>query len=161
MTRLCMSWHVCRSHADAIAKATGCKSSYSLMRLPHHDSVNQTVPDAMHTVKDVLERLFGLLVGRHNTEKVRKAEIQLGRLDLPLQDPLTRKKTKTSTVPYCLSKQQLQLADDRLRCISVPTHVDFHPRPIFVKLGYMKSHDWKQVLHTHVQAWQYTKQFTL
>ena len=46
-----------------IAKSTGCKASYSLMRLPYHDRVSQTVPDAMHTVKDCIEKLVYLITG--------------------------------------------------------------------------------------------------
>ena len=67
---------LCRTHADVIAKATGCKASYSLMKLPHHDPLTQTVPDAMHTVKEVLEHLFRIIVGKDDNEKV---EMQLGR----------------------------------------------------------------------------------
>lgn len=54
-----------RAHAQAqqIAKATGCKSTYSLMRLPFHDRTSQSVPDAMHTVTDCIEKLLYLIVG--------------------------------------------------------------------------------------------------
>ena len=47
-----------------IAKATGCKASYALMKLPHHDRVSQTVPDAMHTVKDCIEKIVYLITGK-------------------------------------------------------------------------------------------------
>ena len=53
-----------RSHAKLIAKATGCKASYALMKLPHHDRVSQTVPDAMHTVKDCIEKIVYLITGK-------------------------------------------------------------------------------------------------
>ena len=33
------------------------------MRLPQHDRVNQTVPDAMHTIKDCVEKLVWLIIG--------------------------------------------------------------------------------------------------
>jgi len=53
-----------RAQAKAIAKSTGCKGSYSLMNLPGHDRVSQTVPDAMHTVKDCIEKLVYLIIGK-------------------------------------------------------------------------------------------------
>ena len=54
-----------RAQATLIAKSTGCKATYSLMRLPGHDRVNQTVPDAMHTIKDSIEKLVYLIIGRY------------------------------------------------------------------------------------------------
>ena len=36
---------------------------YSLMNLPGHDRVCQTVPDAMHIVKDCVEKLVYLVIG--------------------------------------------------------------------------------------------------
>ena len=45
------------------------------MKLPHHDHVQQTVPDAMHTVKDVVETVVDLVVGRCNTKKIASAEV--------------------------------------------------------------------------------------
>ena len=111
------------------------------MKLHHHDPLKQAVPDAMHTIKDVVANLFGLIVGQKDGDKVRKAERNLGRL--PTSSASTRR--SASTVPYCLTKEQCKLADDRMRCIRVPIHIDFRPKCIFVKFGYMKSHDWKQV----------------
>ena len=46
-----------------IAKFTGCKASYALMRLPYHDRTTQTVPDAMHTIKDCIEKIVYLITG--------------------------------------------------------------------------------------------------
>ena len=45
----------CRNQAALIAKTTSCKGSYPLQKLTCHNSVNQTVPDAMHTIKDAIE----------------------------------------------------------------------------------------------------------
>lgn len=58
-----MHIRTCRTQARLLAKSTGCKGSYSLMRLPQHDRINQTVPDAMHTVKDCVEKLVCLIIG--------------------------------------------------------------------------------------------------
>lgn len=43
------------------------------MKLPTHDRVTQSVPDAMHTVKDDVEGIFHLVTGRDDTEKVRRS----------------------------------------------------------------------------------------
>lgn len=61
-----------RAQAGLIAKSTGCKGKYSLTRLPYHDRLNQTVPDAVHTIKDVVEVIFNLITGRDDSEKVWK-----------------------------------------------------------------------------------------
>ena len=53
------------SHAQQIAKATGCKRTYSLMKLPNHDRVHQTVPDAMHTITDTVEKILYLIIGEY------------------------------------------------------------------------------------------------
>ena len=47
-----------------IAKSTGCKASYPLMRLSYHDRNSQTVPDAMHTIKDCIEKIVYLITGK-------------------------------------------------------------------------------------------------
>ena len=59
----------CRSQAQMIAKFTGCKASYALMRLPYHDRTTQTVPDAMHTIKDCIEKFVYLITGKHKILK--------------------------------------------------------------------------------------------
>ena len=63
---MCMYY---RQMAAAVAKSTGCKNSYSLMKLSNHNRVFQTFPDAMHTVKDSIERVFFLLIGKSKLEK--------------------------------------------------------------------------------------------
>jgi len=44
--------------------ATGCKDSYCFMKLNGHSRTEQVFPDAMHTVKDCVERVFLLLIGK-------------------------------------------------------------------------------------------------
>lgn len=55
--------HGFRSVANLIAKSTGCKGTYALMKLPDHNRLLQTVPDAMHTVKDLIEKIVYLVIG--------------------------------------------------------------------------------------------------
>ena len=62
---ICVITNRVQSRAKAIAKSTGCKGKYALMRLPYHNRVKQTVPDAMHTVKDCIEKLVYLLIGKY------------------------------------------------------------------------------------------------
>jgi len=50
-----------------LAKGTGCKGKYPFLDLQHHDPVLQTVPDAMHTVKDAIVNLYDLVTGRDDT----------------------------------------------------------------------------------------------
>ena len=49
------------------------------MELEFHNPILQTVPDAMHTVKDAIEHLFYLIVGKEDSVKVRQAEVELQR----------------------------------------------------------------------------------
>ena len=53
-----------RTKAKFIAKSTGCKGSYALMRLPYHNRGDQIAPDAMHTVKDSIEKIVALITGK-------------------------------------------------------------------------------------------------
>ena len=70
-----------RSQATAIAKSTGCKGSYPLMKLEGHNPMEQTVPDSMHTIKDAVEHYFYLIVGKENcSAKTLQCEQQLQRL---------------------------------------------------------------------------------
>ena len=59
----CIYTCVRRSQANLIAKSTGCKGTYALMNLPEHNRILQTVPDAMHTVKDLIEKIVYLVTG--------------------------------------------------------------------------------------------------
>lgn len=62
-----------------MTKSTGCKGSYSLMKLMSHDPIKQTVPDAMHTIKDAVVNVFELLIGKDDTIKCRKCEFNNGK----------------------------------------------------------------------------------
>ena len=109
-----------RSDASAIATSTGCKSRYSFMKLPEHDRVQQTVPDAMHTVKDVIERLFKLIIGKSKSDGHRDG--------------------------CCLSANDILCADNRILKVSFPSK-DFTPGRIFSRPIGLKSHDWKEVYY--------------
>lgn len=120
------------------------------MRLPDHDPMTQCVPDAMHTVKDVLEKLFGLLTGKENTQKVQQCEKNLGRFCVPSttkkRSRSTSNETPRITASYSLTKDELLVADQRALKIITPAYIDFKPTAMFAKPSYHKSHDWKQVI---------------
>ena len=128
--------------AAAIAKNTGCKYRYSLMKLPHHNRITQTVPDCMHTVKDVIEKVFHLLTGKEDTVKVRKAEIACNRFNLA--SPAHSASKKQDSTCYRLSKNDVKVADERLSRVILPS-LDFTPSKLFSRPFGLKSHDWKEV----------------
>ena len=133
---------VYRGMAAAVAKSTGCKNSYSLMKLPNHNCVLQTFPDAMHTVKDSIERVFFLLIGKCKLDKIAVLEKKLNRFGFDEQTRKRKRGGQATAVkvqhPYVLSP------DDRSKAI-IMTSTDFNPGQIFFRTTGMKSHDWKVV----------------
>ena len=47
--------------------------------------------------------------------------------------------------PWVLSKEQLRLANQRLKQILLPSHLDFNPQCVFTHPSQRNSHDWQQV----------------
>ena len=50
--------YVLQGNGCSCCKIYWILNSYSLMKLPNHNRILQTFPDAMHTVKDSIERVF-------------------------------------------------------------------------------------------------------
>ena len=71
----------------------------------------------------------------HDRDEVLKAEAALQRFNLTL----------TVSVPWILSKDQLKLAEERIRKIHLPSFLDFTPYQLFRNPSQLKLHDWKQV----------------
>lgn len=132
------------SKAQVVTMSSGCKGSYSLMKFVQHDPVHQTIPDAMHTIKDAIVNLYDLITGRDDTVKCRKCEMNLGRfgINASLVDKINRKEPG---VPYSLSSEDIKLADSKAESILTPLHIDHVPGAIFTKTSNLKSHDWKQI----------------
>lgn len=84
-----------KKDASTITKSTGCKGSYSFMRLPSHDPIVQTMPDAMHTIKDAVVNVFDLLIGRDDTIKCRTCEFNNGKRFGITQASLKKKINRT------------------------------------------------------------------
>lgn len=110
------------------------------MELGYHNHLLRTVPDAMHTVKVVVEHIVHLIAGKEDSVKVRQAEIELQRFDLAPMDPLISKKKSLPKAPFCLDKAQIKLANCRACNVICPQHIDFVPQAFFSNC-YFKSHD--------------------
>lgn len=108
------------------------------MDLDFHDPISQTVPDAMHTVKVVMEHLLYLMVGKEDSIKVRKAEIELQRFHLtcasaPVAPASKQCKNELGFAPFRINKDEIKLADQRACSIICPLHIDFIPCAFFFK----------------------------
>ena len=142
-THICMClYRGTTKNAKVLTKATGCKGAYALMDLPSHDAIQQTVPDAMHTIKDAIVNLHDLITGKDDTINCRQCEIDLGRFGITRREKVDH---KNPGVPYRLSSFEVKQADIRAQSIKTPHHIDFIPHRIFSKTSNLKSHDWKQV----------------
>ena len=71
-----------------------------------------------------------------NKGKIIQAEATLGRFQLG---------NESVDTSWILTKDQLQLAKQRLRQISIPYYLNFNLQQLFMNLSRLKSHDWKQV----------------
>ena len=144
---------MCRSgpaNADLIRKCTGCKGKHAFLLLPYHNSVEQTVPDAMHTIRDAIVNIFELLIGKSDTLSCRKCEANFGRYFGMESNDLSKISRKDPVVSYSLSTTEIQQADRICESIFTPAHVDFVPKLLFSKPSGLKSHDWKQVCTVNI-----------
>lgn len=137
--------HCVRTRAQIMAKATGRKGSYVLIKLPHHNRLTQVYPDAMHMVKDVAEHVFNILTGKEDSSQVRKADIELTRFSIQQSTPHITKNTTLPPAPFRLSSEDLKCANSRVCSVFLPSP-DFTPCPIFTSSSGLKSHDWKEVV---------------
>lgn len=132
--------------ANLVARGSGCKGSNSFMRLCNHDSTKQTIPDAMHTIKDAVVNLFELITGKDDTLKCRHCELNHGgRFGINIAKATGKINRKEPGVPYSLSTDDIKLADIRAESIITPLHVGYIPGKFFTRTANLKSHDWKQV----------------
>ena len=101
-----------KTNADLVASATGCRSTYPLAKLPGHNRLEESVPDACHTVKDVVQNIMNIITSKNvNTKKIIDAETALGRLDLDnvSSDPDNERRLHIERYAYdhgkpCISK---------------------------------------------------------
>ena len=52
---------------------------------------------------------------------------------------------------WLLTKKELQLAQEWLKHLIIPTYLDFNPQYLFTHPSRLKSHDWKQVKYMSYQ----------
>lgn len=122
-----------------LVQKNGCKGAYSLRKLPLHDRLLSTPVDPMHLIKNIVAHCVNLVVGNEDSREAERScnrfptsWIKDSRKDLP-------------PAPFRLSKEDIQLADDRAKRVLVPYGFDWRPREIFNKTTGYKSHEWKQV----------------
>ena len=135
-----------RTQAALIARTTGCKGDHPLSRLPSFRPTQQIVPDAMHTVKNVMERIVKLITGQPSTslEVMLHAEEVIGH-NYERRPTLGKRKKEPLHLTFVMTKEEKELADVRCTNILTPAHVDLVPKPLLIKRPHLKSHDWKQV----------------
>ena len=114
------------------------------MELPNHNRTTQVFPDAMHTVKDCIERIFSLIIGKTNLDPIVKSETSLRRFNLSNKRKRSGTNKQAVRLPFVLSPEEIKLADKRSKSIIMPNS-DFNPGCIFSRPGRLKSHDWKEV----------------
>ena len=130
---------------DLLLQETGCKGPYSLRRLPHHDRYLNTPVEPMHVIKNIGEHLVNLISGKTDSTKLRLEEQTRGRFSATWCD-LNTGKRKLPPAPFCLSKSELVIANQRSVNIVVPLGVDWKSRSLFSRGVSLKSSEWKNVL---------------
>lgn len=96
----------------------------------------------MHTIKNIISRVVGLISGKEDSLKVRKEEEKRKRFRTSW---VIGEDSKLPEAPFVLSKEEVNLANAHATQVRVPSGFDWRPRDIFSKQSGMKSHEWKQV----------------
>ena len=164
-----------KSQASKLAVGTGCRGSYLLaQKLPSFDRVEQSVPDAMHTIAVQLKHLCRCLAGKapedsaavrmqekalnrfreswptiKASNEAKKNSRKLSRHGKGKKAPKNQSEDETSgslpSAPFVLTKEQIEVADRRVKEVIVPAGDPFRPGPIFAGISRMNSHEWKEV----------------
>ena len=129
------------------SRRTGCKGSYVLRLLPHHDRLLNTPVEPMHVLKNVVEHIVRLIVGAEDSRKVRDEEKQRGRFR---KSWVRKGDSRLQPAPFRLTAAEASLANSRAMSIRVPYGFDWKPRAVFVQSIAMKSHSWKQLVSTFI-----------
>ncbi len=120
------------------------------MKLPFHNRLTQCHPDGMHTIKDVVEHIYNLIIGRDHSAKVRSSEIAAERFGLKrTRDGTQVRKKDLPPAPFRLSVEEIKVANGRAGSTSLPSP-DFTPGAIFSRTTGLKSHDWKEVIQLYM-----------
>lgn len=170
-----------QAQCTRVATGTGCRGMYCLaQKSPGFDRVQQTVPDAMHTIAVQVKHLVRCIAGKapEDSLSVRMQEKSLGRFEesWPTINAAskscnsggrngkrkgssdTSKKGEASSLPpapFGLTKKQIEEADKRTKEVIVPSGDSFRLGPIFSRISKLNSHEWKEVhifCELHVQV---------
>ena len=149
-----------KSQANKLAAGTGCRGGYLLAeKNPGFDLVEETTPDAMHTIAVEMKHLCRCLAGKA-PEAVRLQEKALNRFPTADDDIQGEKSTSVKSckggkgtqtrkskkhqdqssnslppAPFVLTKNQLEEADRRAKQVVLPAGDSFHPGPIFSRIS--------------------------
>ena len=153
-----------------IATGTGCRGTYVLAKKnPSFDRVEQSMPDAMHTIAVQVKHIVKCIAGKapEDSLAVRSLEKSLGRFKESWpqtsvagglhsskddsagskQKKKTKKEAATSlpNAPFGLTRKQMEQADQRVKEIRVPAGDTFRLGAIFSRVSRLNSHEWKEV----------------
>lgn len=160
-----------QAQCNRVASGTGCRGMYSLaQKHPQFDRVQQTMPDAMHTIAVQIKHLVRCIAGKapEDSLAVRTQEKSLGRFkeswptanasSKPSESSSRKSKAKEQSgkskkgpanslppAPFGLTKKQMEEADKRAGEIITPAGDSFRPGPIFSRISKLNSHEWKEV----------------
>lgn len=145
-----------------IATGTGCRNTYVLTaKNASFNRVEQTVPDAMHTIAVQMKHILRCLAGKYPEDglAVRIQEKAIGRFKdswpTGYKDGLevgrSKKKGKSQREsslpqpPFGLNNKQMQEADRRAKQVIIPFGDSFTPGPIFAHISRLNSFQLKEV----------------
>ncbi|XP_050402379.1 uncharacterized protein LOC126818822 [Patella vulgata] len=154
-----------KAQANSVSTATGCKGPYPLSLLPGHNRIEESLPDACHTIKDFIQNIVYLITGKKkvNVKKVMEAEAASGREKLRVDLSATivtgkRKRSEISTNQaneatglqayshLCLlTDQEIVLGNERAAKLRVPSGFGLKPGNFLTNTRCLKSHDCKQI----------------
>lgn len=127
------------------SRKTGCKGSYALRRLPHHDRYNNTPVEPMHTIKNISERITKFIVGVTDTAKVRAEEEDRNRFAQPHCSKTVLEKG-LPTAKFRLTKAEITTANKRALDIRTPHGFDWSSEAFFKQGVHFKSIRWINII---------------
>lgn len=113
---------------------------------PLFDEVEQTMPDAMHTIAVQMKHLVRCIAWKELEDDVgvRMQEKGLCRFK-ELGAGVKAMEKALPTSPFGLTKKEIEEADRRATEIVTPAGDSFIPGPIFSHISKLNSHQWKEV----------------
>ena len=122
----------------ALTQRTGCKGSYALRRLPHHDRHINTPVEPMHLVKNISEHIVRMISGSADSIKVRNEEQLRDRFSSSWPIQGQGSKGNLPPAPFRLSKSDCKIANQRVLSVRTPHGFDWTSQQIFSEKIHMK-----------------------